>query len=305
VKNKLMKKAQTTKSASQHFMHKLKTYAQLMRVHKPIGTLLLLWPTLWGLWLAAKGLPSIKNLVIFILGVFIMRSAGCVINDVADRKIDGKVARTQDRPLVTGAATPQEAVLLFLLLCCIALALVLQTSPLVIQLSLGGLALAVCYPFMKRYTHLPQLFLGAAFAWSLPMAFTAEAGLLDERIWLVYLAVVLWTVTYDTFYAMVDRDYDLKIGVKSTAILFGEQDRFIAAILQLMTLGALVLVGERFSLSYYYYGSLGITAALFAYQQYLIRFRTREGCFKAFLNNNWVGMVIFIGIASHFTFNPS
>ena len=282
---------------------KLKNYAILMRLHKPIGSLLLLWPTLWSLWLAAKGMPSLKNLLIFTMGVFVMRSAGCVINDFADRKIDGKVKRTQDRPLATGAVSSKEAIILFLLLCLLAFGLVLQTNLLTIQLSAGGLLLACCYPFMKRYTHLPQVFLGAAFAWGIPMAYAAETGTIPHHIWLVYLAVVLWTVVYDTFYAMVDRDDDLKIGVKSTAILFGDQDRFITGILQLLTLYSLHLVGKRFELGDYYNIAIGVAALLFVYQQWLIRYRSREACFKAFLNNNWVGMAIFVGIASDLALN--
>jgi 4-hydroxybenzoate polyprenyltransferase len=277
---------------------KLYNYAVLMRLHKPIGILLLLWPTLWSLWLAAKGVPSIHNLVIFTLGVLVMRSAGCVINDFADRKIDGKVKRTQDRPLATGAVSGAEAITLFILLCLLAFGLVMQTNMLTIQLSVGGVLLAFCYPFMKRYTHLPQVVLGAAFAWGIPMAYAAETGEIPSSIWLVYLAVVLWTLVYDTFYAMVDRDDDLKIGVKSTAILFGEQDRFITGTLQLLTLYTLFLIGTRFELGSYYQISLGIAAALFIYQQWLIRYRARDACFKAFLNNNWVGMAIFIGIAA-------
>ena len=279
---------------------KLAIYAQLMRLDRPIGILLLLWPTLWSLWLAAKGMPSLKNLIIFSLGVVVMRSAGCVINDFADRKIDGHVQRTQHRPLATGAVSSREALGLFAGLCLLAFGLVLFTDPFTIKLSVGGLILAFCYPFMKRHTHLPQMVLGAAFAWGIPMAYAAEAGMLDQRVWLVYLAVVLWTVVYDTFYAMVDRDDDLKIGVKSTAILFGEQDRFITGVLQLMTLYTLVLVGDRFELGAYYYWSLVAVAGLFGYQQWLIRFRVRAACFKAFLHNNWVGAAIFVGLAVDF-----
>lgn len=280
--------------------HKLVIYSQLMRLDRPIGILLLLWPTLWSLWLAAKGMPSLKNLLIFSLGVVIMRSAGCVINDFADRKIDSKVKRTQDRPLATGAVTNREAIMLFVVLCVLALGLVLLTNPLTIKLSVGGLLLAFCYPFMKRHTHLPQIVLGAAFAWSIPMAFAAEAGELPQNLWLIYLAVVLWTVVYDTFYAMVDRDDDIKIGVKSTAILFGEQDRFITGVLQVMTLYTLFIVGNRFELGGFYYTSVVIAAGFFVYQQWLIRFRARAACFSAFLNNNWVGLAIFVGIAADF-----
>ena len=275
-------------------------YCQLMRLDRPIGILLLLWPTLWGLWLAAKGIPSEKNLLIFTLGVILMRSAGCVINDFADRKIDGHVQRTQNRPLATGAVSSREALVLFAVLCLAAFGLVLLTDPLTIRLSFGGLLLAFCYPFMKRHTHLPQVVLGAAFAWGIPMAYAAEAGVLDQSIWLVYVSVVLWTLVYDTFYAMVDRADDIKIGVKSTAILFGDQDRLIIGIVQLMTLYTWMLVGNRFELGLYYYVALSLAAGLFAYQQWLIRFRKREACFKAFLHNNWVGAVIFAGIALDF-----
>ncbi|WP_244904624.1 4-hydroxybenzoate octaprenyltransferase [Cellvibrio sp. PSBB023] len=273
-----------------------------MRMDRPIGTLLLLWPTLWALWLAAEGVPSLKNLLIFTLGVIVMRAAGCVINDFADRKIDGSVARTKDRPLATGAISSREAIGLFIGLCLLAFVLVLMTNLLTIELSVGGLLLAFCYPFMKRHTHLPQVVLGAAFAWGVPMAYAAEAGSLHENIWLIYLAVVLWTVAYDTFYAMVDRDDDLKIGVKSTAILFGEQDRLMTAILQILSLYALILVGDRFALGLLYYLGLAVAGGLFAYQQWLIRFRAREACFKAFLNNNWVGVAIFVGVATDYYF---
>lgn len=277
-------------------------YWQLARMNRPIGTLLLLWPTLWSLWLAAEGVPSIKNLVIFTLGVIVMRAAGCVINDFADRKIDGDVKRTKDRPLATGAVSSREALGLFTVLCLIALGLVLMTNLLTIELSVGGLLLAFCYPFMKRYTHLPQVVLGAAFAWGIPMAYAAETGSLHENIWLIYLAVVLWTVAYDTFYAMVDRDDDIKIGVKSTAILFGEQDRLITGILQVLALYALLLVGNRFELGTFYYLGLIAAALFFIYQQWLIRFRTREACFKAFVNNHWVGLVVFLGLVAEYQF---
>ena len=273
-------------------------YWQLMRMHKPIGALLLLWPTLWSLWLAADGVPRWDVLVIFVLGVFVMRSAGCVINDFADRKVDGHVKRTRERPLVSGQVSGGEAIALFIGLCLLAFGLVLLTNPLTIQLSVGGVLLAFCYPFMKRYTHLPQVVLGAAFAWAIPMAFAAQSGALGVEVWLLYTAVVLWTVVYDTFYAMVDRDDDLRIGVKSTAILCGEQDRLMTGVLQALTLYALVMVGSRFELGTFYYLSLGVAAALFAYQQYLIRFRQREACFKAFMNNNWVGLAIFIGVVA-------
>lgn len=272
-------------------------YLKLMRVDRPIGTFLLLWPTLWSLWLAAEGVPSTKNLVIFIAGCFLMRSAGCVINDYADRNIDKHVKRTQDRPLTSGKIRAIEAVDLFLLLSALAFLLVLFTNWFTVLLSFGGLALAACYPFMKRYTYFPQVVLGAAFSWSVVMAYAAETNTLPKEVWLVYVAVTVWTVTYDTFYAMVDRDDDLKIGVKSTAILFGDFDRLITAILQMFVVFVLMLIGYKFALSIIYYFSTIIVSGLFAWQQLLIQNRDREGSLKAFLNNNWVGAVVFAGIA--------
>lgn len=279
-------------------------FIRLMRLDRPIGIYLVLWPTLWSLWLAAEGTPAIKNLVVFILGCILMRSAGCVINDIADRKLDGHVARTQNRPLVRGEVTTLEAVGLFALLCFLAFILVLFTNGLTIKLSFVGLALAASYPFMKRYTHLPQIVLGAAFAWSIPMAFAAQTGTVPTTVWLIYTAVLLWTVCYDTFYAMVDRDDDLRVGIKSTAVLFGDMDKIMTATLQALTLVTLLFVGKRFELSWVYYLSLATTAGLFIYQQYLIRERDRQACFTAFLNNNWVGMIIFIGIAAHYAISP-
>ncbi len=279
---------------------KLLQYIRLMRLHRPIGIYLLAWPTLWSLWLAAEGLPDLHVLLIFLAGTTLMRSAGCVINDFADRNIDGHVRRTRDRPMVSGGVTSREAMALFCALCLTAFALVLLTNPLTIMLSFGALAIASIYPFMKRHTHLPQVVLGAAFAWAVPMAFSAQTGQMDSRIWLVYTTVVIWTVTYDTFYAMTDREDDLKIGIKSTAILFGEADKVITAGLQLITLLALYTMGRRFELGDVYLASLMIVAALFAYQQYLIRHRRPQQCFSAFLNNNWVGMAVFLGIAGDY-----
>ena len=227
-----------------------KAWVAITRIDKPVGSLLLLWPTLWALWMAAEGVPSIANLMIFTLGVFLMRSAGCVINDYADRKVDGHVKRTSDRPLATGALTPKAALIGFALLCAIAFLLVLLTDQRTILLSLGGVALAALYPFMKRHTHLPQLFLGAAFSWAIPMAFSAEASELSIYLWLLYAANLCWTMAYDTYYAMVDRDDDIKIGVKSTAILFGEMDLAMIASLQAMALGFLFFAGQQFELSW-------------------------------------------------------
>ena len=275
---------------------KLISYFRLMRLNRPVGIYLVLWPTLWSLWLAAEGVPDLKVLCIFVAGVVLMRSAGCVINDFADRKVDGHVKRTAGRPIVVGHVSAFEAAALFVLLAFSAFVLVLFTNELTVYLSFGGVALAFIYPFMKRYTHLPQVVLGAAFAWAVPMAFAAQAGELSPDIWVLYTAVVLWTVAYDTFYAMVDRDDDIKIGVKSTAILFGEADRVMTGVLQFMTVMALGMVGQKFELGWIYSLSVLLAACLMAWQQFLIRNRERQACFKAFLNNNWVGMVLFVGL---------
>jgi len=282
------------------WQQRLPDFWQLMRLDRPIGTLLLLWPTLWALWLACEGLPPINLLLIFSLGVLLMRAAGCVINDFADRKVDGRVKRTQARPLATGKVSPREAIILFIALCMSAFVLVLFTNRFTVALSFGAVALAFCYPFMKRYTHLPQIVLGAAFAWAVPMAFAAQGNSVPPQAWLIYTVVVLWTVVYDTFYAMVDRDDDLLIGVKSTAVLFGELDRGITGFLQLLVLLGLFSMADVFELQWPFYISIVLVTGLFAYQQYLIRFRQREACFKAFLNNNWVGLAVFLGIAVNY-----
>lgn len=280
-----------------HLQVRLTDYASLLRLNRPIGTLLLLWPTYWALWLAADGVPSITNLLVFTLGVFLMRAAGCAINDFADRKVDGRVKRTRDRPLASGRVTPKEAIALFLGLALVAfLVVIFLTNALTLYLSFGGLLLAFIYPFMKRHTHLPQLFLGAAFSWAIPMAWAAETGELTNLAWLLFTANVLWTVAYDTFYAMVDRDDDLKIGVKSTAILFGDGDKAIIAVLQGLVILILILVGQQAGLGAFYYLGVIVMACLFVYQQYLARYREREACFKAFLNNNWAGFAVFAGL---------
>lgn len=271
-------------------------YVQLARIDKPIGTLLLLWPTLWALWLAADGLPDLWTLLVFVVGVFLMRSAGCVINDYADRNFDGYVKRTAGRPLPMGKVKPREVLALFAVLALISFALVLTMNPLTIGLSFAALLLAVCYPFMKRYIPIPQLVLGMAFSWSIPMAYAAQANALPAVVWLVFLANLLWTIAYDTEYAMVDRDDDLKLGLKSSAILFGRHDKRIIGALQLLTLLILLLVGQLSELGSSYYWSLLAAAALFVYQQRLIRERAREACFQAFLNNNYVGALIFAGV---------
>ncbi|RFS20293.1 4-hydroxybenzoate octaprenyltransferase [Aeromonas dhakensis] len=275
-------------------------YVQLARIDKPIGTLLLLWPTLWALWLAADGLPDLWTLLVFVVGVFLMRSAGCVINDYADRNFDGHVKRTAGRPLPMGKVKPREVLALFAVLALISFALVLTMNPLTIGLSFAALLLAVCYPFMKRYIQIPQLVLGMAFSWSIPMAYAAQANALPAVAWLVFLANLLWTIAYDTEYAMVDRDDDLKLGLKSSAILFGRHDKRIIGALQLLTLLILLLVGQLSELGSSYYWSLLAAAALFVYQQRLIRERAREACFQAFLNNNYVGALIFAGVVINY-----
>lgn len=275
---------------------RLKQYAYLMRLHKPIGILLLLWPTLWALWLASAGTPSWKLLFIFITGVILMRSAGCVINDFADRHVDGQVRRTRDRPLAAGTVTVSEALILFVLLCLLALMLVLQLNRLTVIYAVIGAGLTVFYPFMKRFTHWPQVGLGFAFTWGVPMAFAAVQGSLCWQAWVLFFTALLWPIIYDTFYAMVDREDDRKVGIKSTAILFDQADRLITGLLQIFFLLALGVVGGVFQLGLLYYVCLVLVASLFAYQQYLIREQEPGACFRAFLNNQWVGVVIFIGI---------
>lgn len=275
---------------------KFKGYLQLMRLDKPIGSLLLLWPTLWALILAAKGLPDLKLVIVFTLGVLIMRSAGCVINDFADRKVDGHVERTRNRPLPSGVISSKEAIILFVVLGLLAFGLVLTLNSLAIKLSFIGLALAFVYPFMKRITHLPQLVLGLAFSWGIPMAWAAQANEVPMMAWFIFLINVLWTVAYDTQYAMVDREDDLKIGIKSTAILFGRFDKMIIGALQLIVLALLIFLGGYYSLGASFYWGVLVAAALFAVQQHLIRHRERNLCFQAFLNNNYVGGAITIGL---------
>ncbi|MEH0690477.1 4-hydroxybenzoate octaprenyltransferase [Vibrio cholerae] len=275
-------------------------YWQLMRMDKPIGTLLLLWPTLWALIIAGQGRPDPMVLIVFVLGVIFMRAAGCVINDFADRRVDGHVKRTQQRPLPSGRVSAKEAVGLFLILAVASFLLVLTMNPLTIQLSFVGLFLAFIYPFMKRYTHLPQLFLGLAFSWSIPMAWAAQANTLPMMAWFIFAINALWTIAYDTQYAMVDRDDDLKIGIKSTAILFGRRDKTIIGALQLTTLAMLIYVGVYYALGASYYWSLLVVGALFVFQQHLIRHRERDLCFRAFLNNNYVGLSVAIGLAIAF-----
>ncbi len=271
-------------------------YGLLMRMDKPIGTLLLLWPTLWALWIAGQGHPDPRIVVVFVLGVFFMRSAGCVINDFADRDIDPYVKRTMNRPLAAKTVTPREALLLFVVLCMAALGLVLTMNELTILLAFPGAVLAATYPFMKRYTYLPQVHLGLAFGWAVPMAFAAQSGEVPVVAWLMLVAVVLWAVAYDTMYAMVDREDDLYVGVKSTAILLGELDRPMIAVLHASGILVLGIVGQQSGMSLWFYAGLAVAALLIIYQLFLIRNREPERCFRAFLNNNWVGAAIFAGI---------
>jgi len=271
-------------------------FIQLSRMDRPIGIYLLLWPTLSAVWIAGNGSPTLANVLIFGLGVVLMRAAGCCINDFADRKVDGHVKRTADRPLASGRVRPREAVALFAILVGVSFLLVLCTNSKTVWLSFGAVALAFCYPFMKRFTYYPQVVLGAAYSWGIPMAFTAAGGELPASAWLLYIANLLWTVGYDTYYAMVDRDDDLKIGVKSTAILFGEADRVIILSLQMLSLGCLLLAGNRFELGgWFHLGLLG-AALCFAWEFWSTRKLDRESCFKAFLHNHWAGMLVFIGV---------
>ncbi|HEX2244933.1 MAG TPA: 4-hydroxybenzoate octaprenyltransferase [Gammaproteobacteria bacterium] len=277
-----------------------RNYVRLMRLDKPIGIFLLLWPTLWALWIAGNGRPDPLVAVVFISGVVLMRSAGCVINDLADRDFDAHVKRTRERPLASGKVSPEEAVRLFSLLITGAFLLVMLMNTLTILLSFVGALLAATYPFTKRYIHLPQVHLGLAFGWAVPMTFAAQTGTVPKIAWLLLIATLLWAVAYDTMYAMVDREDDIRIGVKSTAILFGDADRPIIGIIQLLMLTVMLIVGHEARLGWTYYVGLA-TAALFAlYQQYLIKDREPARCFQAFLNNNWFGAVIFFGIVGGF-----
>lgn len=274
----------------------MNAYIRLMRLNKPIGAYLLLWPTYWALFLSAKGWPDIDLLIIFTLGVLLMRTAGCVINDYADRNIDQNIARTKDRPLITGEVSPKSALRLFVFLLIIAFGLVLLTNALTIKLSLIALALATLYPFTKRWTHLPQVVLGVAFGMSVPMAFSAQTGSIPLSAGWIFLATILWTLIYDTFYAMADRDEDIKIGVKSTAILFEKYDQIFITLLQILLIIVFVVIGNLFDLGPIYYFSLVIIFIFMIYHQFLMKKRQKELFFKAFLNNNFIGMTAFIGI---------
>ncbi|MEM7503697.1 MAG: 4-hydroxybenzoate octaprenyltransferase [Pseudomonadota bacterium] len=280
----------------------LKQYARLMRLDKPIGIWLLLWPTLWALWLAGNGRPDGGLFIIFVTGVVVMRSAGCVLNDLADRKIDPYVERTRDRPIASGAVAPFEALMLFVALSLIAIGLATMLNrPAQLLAVVGGL-LTVIYPFIKRFVSVPQFFLGAAFGWAVPMAFAAQTGTPSQLGWLVFGVALIWAVIYDTFYAMVDRKDDERIGVKSTAILFGDLDLFIIASLQVLMLLALVFVGNMAELSAWYYAGVAVAGVLMAYHQWLARHREPTGCFAAFLHNHFVGLAVFVGLVLHYTF---
>ncbi|WP_143870317.1 4-hydroxybenzoate octaprenyltransferase [Catenovulum sediminis] len=277
-------------------MKKIKAYIQLTRLDKPIGIYLLLWPTLWAVWIAANGQPDWHIVLIFSLGVIFMRSAGCVINDFADRKVDGFVERTKNRPLATGVVTTKQALTLFFALVIVSFLLVLQLNLNTILLSFGALGLAALYPFMKRYTHLPQVFLGAAFSWAIPMAFMAIQNKLPLVVWVLYATNLAWTVAYDTLYAMVDRDDDLKVNIKSSAILFGRFERLAVLLLQLLTVVGWFCIGQLAGLTQPYYLAVGLTLGLFLYHYWQVRARDRVSCFNAFLQNHYAGLIIFIGI---------
>lgn len=271
-------------------------YWLLMRFDRPIGILLLLWPTLWALWIAAEGLPDLLILTVFVSGVVLMRAAGCVINDYADRDFDPHVTRTRNRPISAGRVKQKEALMLFAILCLSAFVLVLLMNTMTILLSIVGALLAASYPFMKRYTHFPQAYLGLAFGWAVPMAFAAQTESIPKVAWMLYGATILWALAYDTMYSMVDLEDDLKIGVKSTAIIFGKLDRLIIGSIQVSVLVVLGMVGREAGLTVSYYIGLGVACGYSIYQQWLIRNREKDGCFRGFLNNNWFGASVFLGV---------
>ncbi len=280
----------------QHILDRTEQYSLLIRLDRPIGIYLLLWPTLWALWIAAKGWPDPLVFFVFISGVFLMRSAGCAINDFADRDIDPHVDRTKDRPLAAGRITSKETLIVFASLSLTAFVLVLFMNSLTIYMSFVGILLAASYPFAKRFHYMPQVHLGAAFGWAAPMAFTAQANEITAVTWLIFMATILWATAYDTMYAMADREDDLKIGVKSTAILFGDADKLIVGLLQVLLIFDLILIGSSSDLGLFYYLGLSIASGLAIYQQFLIKDRDKQKCIQAFLNNNWFGLAVFIGI---------
>jgi 4-hydroxybenzoate polyprenyltransferase len=283
----------------------VRNYGKLMRVDKPIGIWLLLWPTLWALWLAGEGHPKQGLFVVFTVGVFVMRSAGCVLNDYVDRNIDPYVERTRTRPIASGAVAPMEALTLFVALGLIAIGLATMLNRPAQLLAIVAAGLTIAYPFVKRFVSIPQFILGAAFGWAVPMVFAAQTGRAPQLAWIVFGAAIIWAVIYDTFYAMVDREDDRKIGVKSTALLFGDADLFVIAGLQLIMLLALIFIGVRAELGFWYYLSVACAAGLMGYHQWLARDRRPAGCFAAFLHNHFIGLIVFIGIVLHYSFNPS
>ncbi|SHE22845.1 4-hydroxybenzoate octaprenyltransferase [methanotrophic endosymbiont of Bathymodiolus puteoserpentis (Logatchev)] len=283
---------------------RLQQYWLLARFDKPIGILILLWPALWALWLASSGSPDLLVLTVICCGVVLMRAAGCVINDYADRDLDPYVERTKLRPIAAGKVKPKEALIVFAILCLTAFALVLLLNTYTILLSFGGVFLAASYPFMKRYTQLPQAYLGIAFGWAVPMSFAAQSNEIPLVAWLLYLATALWALVYDTMYAMVDKEDDLKIGIKSTAILFGDKEREIMAVLQIIIMLLMIQIGRLQNLSWIYYVTLVCASLFFVYQQKLIFHRDKQSCFKAFLNSNWFGLTIFVGLVLEFALKP-
>ncbi len=293
---------QPLREAALAFGATLREYAMLMRLHRPIGIWLLMWPALWGLWIAGQGRPGEHAFIVFMAGVLVMRSAGCVINDYADRDFDPHVRRTAERPLAAGRVTRGEALTLFVALGLVASWLALQLEPLARLYAVAGAVLAVTYPFMKRFIHVPQFYLGAAFAWSIPMAFAELTGEVPRLAWLMVVAVVLWAAIYDTMYAMVDREDDLRLGLKSTAILFGDADRVVIGAMQAMVVLAMVLVGREAGLGAWYQAGVGAGALVFAWEQWLIRDRDPARCFEAFNNNHYFGLVVFVGLTLDYLF---
>jgi len=298
-------KSAVTPRFKQNIVAQLRNYGKLMRIDKPIGIWLLMWPTLWALWLAGNGHPDQGLFVVFVLGVFFMRSAGCVLNDYVDRKIDPYVERTRSRPIASGAVSPLEGLLLFVALALVAVGLATMLNQPARLLAIIGGVLTIAYPFIKRIFSIPQFVLGAAFGWAVPMVFAAQTGTTPQLAWLVFGVALIWAVVYDTFYAMVDRDDDRKIGVKSTALLFGDVDLFIIAGLQTLMLAALVFVGLRAELGFWFYASVVCAGCLMVYHQWLARDRQPAGCFAAFQSNHYIGLVIFVGIVLHYSFNSA
>jgi 4-hydroxybenzoate polyprenyltransferase len=299
-----MKDADADGSILPGFLTQLTNYARLMRLDKPIGTWLLGWPALWALWIAGKGHPDGGIFIVFVLGIIVMRSAGCVLNDFADRKIDPHVERTRNRPIASGVVAPMEALTLFVALALIAIGLAAMLNRQAQLLAVVAAALTVVYPFIKRFLSIPQFVLGMAFGWAVPMAFAAQTGQTEQLAWLVFGTALVWAIIYDTFYAMADREDDLKIGVKSTAILFGDADLFVIGGLQILMLSALIFIGNMAELGGWYYTSVFVSAILMIYHQWLAKDRLPANCFKAFLHNQYIGMIVFVGIVLNYTFNP-